>query len=174
MELSDNILKKFNNCLVKISNFDLSYKISKFLINNDLDLLDYKHKKKNFIYFIDKSWVETHLWIYKAQDKSDNSNWIIVELIIWESKRKDIMFFSEWKIYNIIENKWWKIIKSWIIEDEKNILNILEFLNWEINYINNKINQYQNKLRIKGVLSRDIREEKIKNFKEIILKSVLV
>jgi hypothetical protein len=84
------------------------------------------------------------------------------------------MFFSEWKIYNIIQNKWGKIIKSSIIENEKNISSILEFLLAESNYISWKINRYQNKLRTKWVLSRKASEEKVENFKSIFKQTILV
>lgn len=162
----------FSKNFIKLSKFNLSYKISRFF-SKDVDLFDYTTKKKNFIFYKDKSWVETHLSVYKSIDKSDNSKGIVFELIIWETKQKDIMFFSEWKIYNIIQNKWWKIIETHIIEDDKKINLVLEFLEKELNYISSKISRYQNKLRVKWVLLKNSPEHKVESFKEIFTQSIL-
>jgi len=170
---SETLLLEFEKNFIKIQDSDLSYKISRFF-SKDIDLFDYVNKKKNFIFYKDKTWVETHLAVYKANDKKDNSNWIIFELIIWEKKQKDIMFFSEGKVYNIIQNKWGKIIDTHIIEDKENIVNILKFLENEIEYISLKVWKYQNKLRNKWLLSKKTSEEKIQSFKKIFTQSILV
>jgi hypothetical protein len=118
--------------------------------------------------------VETHISIYKSIDKLDNSEGIIMELIIWETKQKDIMFFSEWKIYNIIQNKWGKILSTNIIKEEKFIINILKYIDLEINYINSKVISYQNKLRVKWLLTKTTNEEKVDNFKNIFKQNILI
>jgi len=171
-KLASKLLSEFDKNFEKISKADLSYKISRFF-SKDVDLFDYKNKKKDFIFYKDKTWVETHISIYKSIDKLDNSEWIVFELIIWESKQKDIMFFSEGKIYNIIQNKWWKIIETHIIKDYMRIKSVLEFLEKELNYISSKVSRYQNKLRVKWVLLKDSPDEKVEVFKEIFIQSIL-
>lgn len=163
INLSNKLLELFNKSLTKISYFNLWYKISKFFWKN-LELFTYKNSKKDFIFYRDSSWVENHISIYNALDNKDWSLWVVIEIIIWESSRKDIIFFWEDKIYNILENKWGKILESSIIEDPKKIYDILSFIEKDINYINNKTMNYQNKLRQKWVLNRQIREPQIERF----------
>jgi len=169
---SEELFLEFSKNFIKINQNNLSYKISRFF-SKDIDLFDYTNKKKDFIFYKDKTEVETHLSVYKANDKSDNSTWIVFELIIWETKQKDIMFFSEWKIYNIIQNKWGKILETHIIEDEKKIISVLEFLEKELNYISSKVSIYQNKLRVKWILTKESPESKVETFKEIFTQSIL-
>ncbi len=168
----EKLLLEFTKNFIKINQNNLSYKISRFF-SKDIELFDYTNKKKDFIFYKDKTGVETHLSVYKACDKSDNSTWIIFELIIWETKQKDIMFFSQWKIYNIIQNRWGKILETYIIEDKDKIENILEFLEKELSYISLKVSRYQNKLRIKWVLTKESPEEKVETFKEFFTQSIL-
>ena len=173
-ELSQKLLSIFDNNLMKISKFNLSYKILTFF-GTDLDLFDYKNKKNNFIFYKDKTWVETHISVYNAIEGVEKERWVVIELIIWESKKKDIIFFSENKIYNIVENKWGKIIESNIIENHNNIYNILSFVNEDINYMSNKVVRYQSKLRERGILNREIQESQVEkfkvNFKNLVLQS---
>jgi len=168
----EKLYLEFSKNFIKINQNNLSYKISRFF-SKDIDLFDYTNKKKDFIFYKDKAWVEIHLSVYKANDKSDNSEWIIFELIIWENKQKDIMFFSEGKIYNIIQNKWGKILETHIIEDEKKVISVLELLEKELSYISSKVSRYQNKLRVKWVLTKESPESKVETFKEIFTQSIL-
>ena len=173
-ELSQKLLSIFDNNLMKISKFNLSYKILTFF-GTDLELLTYKNSKKDFIFYKDKTWVETHISVYNAIEGVEKERWVVIELIIWESKKKDIIFFSENKIYNIVENKWGKIIESNIIENHNNIYNILSFVNEDINYMSNKVVRYQSKLRERGILNREIQESQVEkfkvNFKNLVLQS---
>ncbi len=168
----DELYNIFDKNITKLSYFNFGYKISKFFWNK-LDLLDYISKKKKYIYYIDKNWIETHISMYKTIDKSDNSKGIVCEIIIWEKKQKDIMFFSEWKIYNIVENKWGKILSSWIIENKENINKILYFLNTELIFLESKIHRYQSKLRYNWFLNKETSENKINTFKQNFYKTIL-
>ena len=172
--LAEKILEDFNKSLAKISYSNLWYRISNFF-GKDLELLTYKNSKNNFIFYKDKTWVETHISVYNAIEGVEKERWVVIELIIWESKKKDIIFFSENKIYNIVENKWGKIIESNIIENHNNIYNILSFVNEDINYMSNKVVRYQSKLRERGILNREIQESQVEkfkvNFKNLVLQS---
>jgi len=162
--LAEKILEDFNKSLSKISYSNLWYRISKFF-GKDLEILTYKNKNKNFIFYKDKTWVETHISVYSAIENTQKERWVVIELIIWEDRKKDIMFFSEDKIYNIVENKWGKIIESNIIENRDNIYNVLSFVNEDINYLSNKVVRYQSKLRERGILNKRIQESQVEKFK---------
>ncbi len=174
--LESKILNDFNKSLVRISYFDLWYKIFKFFGRN-LELFSYKKSRKNFIFYKDKKWVNNHIAVYKALDKNDFSSWTVIEILIWETNKKDIIFLSENKIYNIIENKWGKVLDSSIIEDQEKIQKLLSFIEQDINYITNKTRKYQSKLRQKWVLDKQIKQTQIDKFKinfdENILKKSL-
>lgn len=161
--LAEKLLKDFEQNISIVTHFDLWYRISKFFKKN-VDLLSYKNKKKDYIFYIDKYGVETHISVYRWYDKSDKSKWIIIEMIM--SWKKDIMFFSEWKIYNIEENKWGWVTKSSIIDNEENILKTLEFIGLEVKYLSNKIFRYRSNLRERWVLGKYVSEIKIEKFKE--------
>ena len=171
-DMFENLLADFDKVLTKLSYRNLWYKVSKFFWQ-DVDLLAYKNKRKDYIFFIDKSWVENHISIYKAIDNRDHSEWIIMELIIWETGEKDIMFFSEGKIYNIMENKWWKILDSRVIDNQESITSILNIFNREIDFLSNKTSRYKTKLKQKGVLLDVISEKKIENFKIAFRQNIL-
>lgn len=161
-EKLDIILKDFNSSVEYFNNFDLGYRISK-LLNKNLDIFHYSNKKRSYLFFIDKTWVENHISVYKAYDKEDKTSWIIVEYIIWD--KRDIMFFSEWKIYNIVENKWGWIVKSSVIEDSKSISNIVWFISLDISYLLNKTNKYKKHLRERWILTKYVSESKIEKFR---------
>jgi len=159
-----NLLLEFEKNYLIISNFNLAYKISRFF-SKKLDLFDYKNKWKTYLFYKDKDDVWNHISIYEWIDKSDNSKGIIIEYIIWETNNKDIMFFSDWKVYNILENKWWKILDSRVIDDKNNILNLIDFIERELEFLNQKTIYIKNKLRIKWLLQKQHREKNIQEFK---------
>lgn len=161
--LAEKLLNDFEKNISYLTNFDLWYRISKFFKKN-IDLISYESKKKDYIYYIDKCWVETNICFYKAKDKTDSSQWIIFEMIIWN--KKDIMYFSDSKIYNIEENKWGVVISSQIIENEYNIFNTLVFLENEIKYVTNKSIRYKNNLREKWVLNKYVPQNSLEKFKK--------
>ena len=162
--LANRLLECFEKSSIKISYFNLWYRVSKFFWK-DLELFSYKNYKKDFLFYKDKAWLDNHISIYNASDKTDWSTWIVFEIIIWESWKKDILFFSENKMYNVTENKRWKIINSSIIEDVKKIWNILSFIEKDIKYVTNKTAKYQSKLRQRWILNKQIRQSQIDKFK---------
>ncbi len=164
MELSKNILENFEKSFVQISYFDMWYKFSRFL-NKKVELLSYKNKNKDFIFYVDKDGLENHISVYRAYDKQDDSKGIVIEMLIWESKNKEIIFFSEDKIFSIIENKWGKMLDSTIITDYSKINNLLNLINTDLEFLSKKTTKIRNKLRYRGVLNKTISEKVIENFK---------
>lgn len=160
--LAENILLWFKKNIAYLSNFDLDYRVSNFF-NKDIDLSCYNHKNKDYIFYIDKYWVETHFSVYNACDDSDYSNWIVFEFIIWN--KKELIYFSDNKVYNILENKWWWIIESGVIENLEKISDTLEFVNNENNYLYNKSLRYRTRLRERWVLNKYISEYTLEKFR---------
>ena len=162
--LLENILENFEYSLKNIQNFDLGYRITRF-ITNKIELLTYSTRTKDFIFYIDENKVENFISVYKAVDKFDNSKWIIIELIIWESKQKEIFFFQDKKLFLITENKWWKIIKSQILEDNYKINKILKILNNDLEFLREKVRLYKNKLKYRWYLKKQVSEKVVNNFR---------
>lgn len=160
--LINKIASDFEKSLVKISYFNLWYRISKFF-SKKVELTTYSKDNKDYIYFIDRNGVENKLSVYNAVEK-----WIsgtVMELIFWEEENKEIIFFSEGKMYNIIENSLWKIIETNIIEDLNNIYNVLDFFYRDISYIYNKVQKNQSQLRERWILTKKVSDIQIEKFK---------
>ena len=107
MELSENILINFEYSKENIDKFNIWYKMARY-ITNKVELLAYSMRTKDFIFFVDECKVENYISVYKAKDKTDNSSGIVIEILIWDSKQKEIIFIENNKMYIITESKWWK------------------------------------------------------------------
>lgn len=164
MELSKNILENFEYSKQNIDKFSLWYKITRF-ITNKVELLTYSLRTKDFIFFIDEQNVENFISIYEARDRLDNSKWIVIEFIIWDSKQKEIIFVEEDKLSVITETKWWKIINTTIITDEYRIEELLNIVSADLNFLRNKVDKFKNKLKYRGCLKKEVSEKVVNNFK---------
>ena len=164
MELSRSILEKFNYSKQTIDEFSLWYRVARF-ITNKVELLAYSMRTKDFIFYVDENKVENYISVYKAIDKIDNSKWIIIELMVWESKQKEIFFVENNKMYIITESKWGKIVNTTILEDEYKIEKLLELIDNDLEYIEQKVTKYKNKLKYRGYLKKQVSEKVINNFR---------
>ena len=162
--LINNILDNFDFSLNEIQNFDLGYRITRF-ITNKIELLSYSTRTKDFIFYVDENKVENFVSVYKAKDKLDNSKWIIIEMIIWEKKEKEIIFYSEEKMYLITESKWGKIISSAVLEDEYKINKVLNLINNDLEFLANKVQKYKNKLKYRWYLKKQVSQKVVNNFR---------
>jgi len=164
MKLSKKILENFEYSKQNIEEFSLWYKIARF-ITNKVELLAYSMRTKDFIFFVDENKVENYISVYKAKDKTDNSKWIIIEMMIWESKQKEIIFIQDKKMYIITESKWWKIINTTIISNEFKQEKLLEIISNDLEFIRNKVDKYKNKLKYRGYLKKEVPEKIVNNFR---------
>ena len=173
MELSRSILEKFNYLEQTIDEFSLWYKVARF-ITNKVELLAYSMRTKDFIFYVDENKVENYISVYKATDKFDSSKWIIIELMVWESKQKEIFFVENNKMYIITESKWGKIVNTTILEDDYKIEKLLELIDNDLEYIEQKVTKYKNKLKYRGYLKKQVSEKVVNNFRLNFLSNQLI
>jgi len=164
MELSNSILENFEYSKENIEEFSLGYKTARF-ITNKVELLAYSMRTKDFIFFIDENKVENFISVYKAKDKSDDSKWIVIEYLIWESKQKEIIFIENNKMYIVTESKWWKILNTTIVENEKRINDLLKIINTDLEFLKTKVDKYKNKLKYRWYLKKSVSDKVINNFR---------
>ena len=164
MELSNSILENFDYSKENIDEFSLGYKAARF-ITNQVELLAYSMKTKDFIFFVDKNKVENFISVYEAQDRTDDSRWVVIEMMIWESKQKEIIFIEDNKLFIITETKWGKIIDTTIVEDEYKVIELLEIINNDLKFLRKKVDKYKNKLKYRGCLKNEVSDKVLENFK---------
>jgi len=171
-DLIKNITENFNYSIKEIKNFDLGYKIARF-ITNKVELLSYSTRTKDFIFYIDENKIENFISVYEAVDKEDNSKGVVIEMIIWEKKEKEIIFFSEEKMYLITESKWWKIISSSVLENSKKINKILEIINSDLEFLAFKVDKYKSKLKYRWYLKKEVSQKVVDNFRLNFLSQIV-